>query len=1461
MVAGLLGEEQGTTVDTERSRALTREANALRAEGRWEEALPLCYEALRADPNNAAAAHNLGVMLSKMGRLAEGEAAARHALKIAPNSPMAVHALAHNLLAQGRYREAWPLYEARVHMPELNTGFPTGFDYPRWRGEALAGKRLAIFPEQGLGDQIQFSRFVPRLIEQAAAVTLLTLPPLERLFRHNFPGAEILCASGNVEFPDPDYWTTLHDLPAALSIALEDVPTEPYLRPPGTWPPLGEGFKIGLKTKGNPKFVNDATRSLPAEMVEALRGDLPGRLISLEPEESGVRDMADTAAIIDQLHMVVSVDTSVAHLAGAMGKPCLLLVPGFSADWRWMIDRTDSPWYPNHALYRGEINGDWRPAVERLIADARGIERTLAARGNTNQAIALRDRGKVTEALAAAEQAFAANSGDGRAVHTYGVLLANAGRRSESEAVLRRFLTDDPDNAECRHALALNLLAEGRYREAWPYYEARTEREGFDPEFPRNFPFPRWRGEDLKGKRIAVFPEQGFGDQIQFVRFVPELLRRGAQVILLTRPSLVRLFAHSFPDVQIVPTIGAVDFPDPDYWATLVDLPAMLDVAVDDVPGQPYLRWCQVRETAGEGPKIGFKLSGNPQHRNDSWRSLPPDIAERLRTRLPGTIVSLEPADSGARDFADTAALIAGLDLVIAVDTSVAHLAGAMGKPCLLLISGFDPDWRWMIDRTDSPWYPRHRLYRGGADGNWEQTTDRLLADVEPVLRRLAAERLMADAQALRAAGEPLKALAATTEAVTIDPDNVNAAYMHGVFLTHCGRLAEAEAVLRRVVEAAPHLPNPRDALGTNLLAQGRYREGWPLYEARTQREGLNDGFPRNFPFPRWNGEDLKGKRIAIFPEQGYGDQIQFARFVPRLLRMGAQVTLLTSPPLVRLFENSFPKVQVLSASGSVDFPDPDYWATLADLPVRFDAIPEKFWLDPYLHAANEADTEGETFRVGLMAQGNSRYGNDRYRSLPPDLAARLEKELTGTVVDLSPEKTGAKDFADTAAIIATLDLVVSVDTAVAHLAGAMGKTCLLMLPGFATDWRWRRERRTSPWYPEHVLYRAGIEAGWEPVVERILLDVKRLSASGLRYMRDAARLRAQGRYSEALAMGRKALAAEPNHPGALHNLARLLTDLGRIREGEALQRRAVSIAPKDDVYRYGLGLNLLSQGKYHEAWPLYESRTRMEALRSGFPQGVTFPRWQGEDIHDKLIAVFPEQGFGDQLQFARFLPQLRARCAGIVLLAPPALVRLFQTAFPDLTVVSASGEASFPRCPFWTTLVELGRLLDVRIEALPNAQYLELESHRPSAGTLRIGYMGRGNPGYVHDAHRSLPPEAGERLRASLPGEIVDLDPSATGAKDFLDTARIMADLDLIVSVDTSVGHLAGVLGKPCCLLVGGFATDWRWQKDREDSPWYSRHRLFRGTAEGNWEDAIARLTANVQALAQKAAGLPSGS
>lgn len=353
---------------------LLHQADALRRAGRYPLALAIYRRVVAAAPGHTAAQQHLGALLTILGRAEEAEPIIRAQLARAPGDPLLRHTLAQVLMSQGRYPEAWPLYEARHEIAALGLAKPS-FPFPEWRGEDLAGKRLAVFPDLGLGDQIQFTRFLPELQAKGVEVILMAPPPLTRIFAHSFPMLQVVEAAGAVDFPDPDYWTLTGALVGRLGVTLERVWTGPYLRPPGSLSvgTLGEGFKIGLMTRGNPHHRHDALRSLSAEDAAWLAGALPGRVTSLAPADTGAKDFADTAALIEALDLVVSVDTSVAHLAGAMGKPAFVLVSGIGADWRWLRGRDDSPWYPSLRLYRGDERGGWRSAMTRLVEDVRAL--------------------------------------------------------------------------------------------------------------------------------------------------------------------------------------------------------------------------------------------------------------------------------------------------------------------------------------------------------------------------------------------------------------------------------------------------------------------------------------------------------------------------------------------------------------------------------------------------------------------------------------------------------------------------------------------------------------------------------------------------------------------------------------------------------------------------------------------------------------------------------------------------------------------------------------------------------------------------------------------------------------------------------------------------------------------------------------------------------------------------------
>lgn len=299
--------------------------------------------------------------------------------------------------------------------------------------------------------------------------------------------------------------------------------------------------------------------------------------------------------------------------------------------------------------------------------------------------------------------------------------LAREGRLIEAEEGLRRLLALDPDHLIAKGNLAHVLLAQGKYDEAAVFHEERHAAQGKQRRKP-DLPYPEWTGEPVAGKRFLIFPEQGLGDQIMAGRFAPELARAGADVTLICSPLLERLFSNNL-GVTVLPAKGEVTFADPDYWCMSDSLFTTAGVTPSTIPAAPYLSGAASRRGG-----VGIKTLGNPKHVNDANRSLPPEAGRELARLVDG--IDLDPTATGARDMQDTADIIAGLDLVISVDTAVAHLAGAMGKPVWILLPAFATDWRWMRGRQDSPWYPSARLFRQARPGDWSS----VLAEVAAAL-------------------------------------------------------------------------------------------------------------------------------------------------------------------------------------------------------------------------------------------------------------------------------------------------------------------------------------------------------------------------------------------------------------------------------------------------------------------------------------------------------------------------------------------------------------------------------------------------------------------------------------------------------------------------------------------------------------------------------------------------------
>lgn len=323
-------------------------------------------------------------------------------------------------------------------------------------------------------------------------------------------------------------------------------------------------------------------------------------------------------------------------------------------------------------------------------------------------------------------------------------VLNECGKFAEAEAMFRSCLRRNPEHALARYNLGLLELLKGNLESGWDGFELRNKVIGRDaPTWAEQCSAPMWNGENLNGKTILVYAEQGLGDTIQFIRFAKSLAGMNARVVLQCQRVLVEFLS----DVEGVSECIAVDEApqDVDFKISLLSLPFYLGITLETIPAPiPYIRvdhsklpeWRQKLTGADGRPKVGIAWSGNPDNKTDYKRSIPLNLMQPLLTQEDVSFFSLQVGDAadqvlelGKADrpgqmfeetlpFQDVAAAIQCLDLVISVDTALAHLSGAIGKPVWTLITHF-PDWRWMLNRNDTPWYPDMRLFRQPSVGDW----------------------------------------------------------------------------------------------------------------------------------------------------------------------------------------------------------------------------------------------------------------------------------------------------------------------------------------------------------------------------------------------------------------------------------------------------------------------------------------------------------------------------------------------------------------------------------------------------------------------------------------------------------------------------------------------------------------------------------------------------------------------
>ena len=385
--------ELAIRLDPGHAEACSNLGNALRALGHLERAL-VWYDRSLAIKPHIANATNRALTLNELGRFYEARVAYQYAMGIDPQNPTLVWNLSLFQLWLGDFEAGWRGREARWNVPRIANGYPK-LDTPMWIGEEpVAGKTVAVCQDEGVGDAIQFARYVPMLAARGARVILVVNQELCPLLSGLSGVSHCLPKTQAMVVPPFDFHIAIDSLPLAFGTRLDSIPPgNDYLPPPEAhrvqaWEDrLGphDRLRVGLVWSGNPRHMNDHNRSMPLSLLSGLL-DVDAMFVSLQknprPDDvetlrackdiadhtAELTDFADTAALVSCLDLVITVDTSVAHLAGALGRPTWILLP-YVADWRWLLGREDSPWYPTVRLFRQSETREYGSVIERVRSE------------------------------------------------------------------------------------------------------------------------------------------------------------------------------------------------------------------------------------------------------------------------------------------------------------------------------------------------------------------------------------------------------------------------------------------------------------------------------------------------------------------------------------------------------------------------------------------------------------------------------------------------------------------------------------------------------------------------------------------------------------------------------------------------------------------------------------------------------------------------------------------------------------------------------------------------------------------------------------------------------------------------------------------------------------------------------------------------------------------------------------
>lgn len=926
--------------------------------------------------------------------------------------------------------------------------------------------------------------------------------------------------------------------------------------------------------------------------------------------------------------------------------------------------------------------------------------------------------------------------------------------------------------------LSIACLAAGRLGEGWRLMRARTAL--FSMAKVRGV--PAWDGQALEGKLILVHSEQGIGDVIQFIRYLPRLEAAGVRVVFNAYPEILRLLCNDPRAKESISNSVSLSELEFDFQAQLLDLPSMLGTeSVADIPAAvPYLyansdrlaHW-QRRLACCSGLKIGLVWAGNSEHKQDHHRSARLADFESLAV-LPGVTWVILQKGVGESEglaspegmpiirlsdeitsFDDTAAIVECLDLVISVDTSVAHLAGALDKPVWILLSESGKDWRWFLDAERSPWYPSARLFTRSRVTGW---VDFIRDAVRPILAQWLFDR------------QPVSDdWAAVKNAINF--------------------LSKTDAD-----------ENGDDPTG---WVNGFERLGFsPLPVARALMRECNES----------------RALASLYALQATDVEVTSA-WAEWLSRQGDVAAALA------LWRSTVAAGGVLPSSGFVG------WGDALHEQARYDEARD-VWNGALAAFPNSA-------QLHYMAGRTAQWAGLREAAIP-----HYERAL-----ELSPRHPLAHN-----------NRGILHETDAPFLALASFQRALLFDPNYVKPWQ----------NAARVMLRVNA-AKVAVVVMRERCGVDGSSGSRISFARA---LLESGQMEEAkFVLHMIEEEAVSQDQGALLDRAFLYRELGDSEQCKKMLQHLLAAFPDDRSGQIFYGWQLLAEGRSKEGWMHYVA---------GCDSKLTvIPEWCGESLHNKSLLVFQDQGMGDLFQFVHLVRNVPDALEVTLAVCDPALELIKYQGFPCRVVAISTINWQSSNYDFQIAQMKLQNLLAVDLAKppcfppymiAPRGLLPHWEGSCAEDRKIKIGIAWAGNPKYLNDFRRST------RLRDWLPlfdlkevsfynlqkdaasnqalaWDSLGLKNIAADCEGWEKTANALMLLDMVISVDTGIAHLASCLGKPTWILLPDRGTDFRWLLEREDVPWYPQARLFRQQKNESWADVLLRVK---EQLSMRFAALP---